>query len=289
MVFSSVTFLFFFLPLVIGLYYAAPRRARNAVLLFASLVFYTWGTGALVIPLIVSIAANYEFGRRIEAAIARDRWTTARLMLAIAAVMNVGLLAWFKYANFTVHTLGGVLATAGAPGITWRDIILPIGISFYTFHSLSYLVDIYRGVARHLVNPIDFALYITFFPQLIAGPIVRFHEIRDQLVQRTESSGLFAAGVYRFAHGLGKKVLIADSVAGVANAVFATSPDQLNTATALLLRGDRPLPRRQPPAPERGGRGPRGGRPGSRRDDGPEGRPRPRRLAVPPRRRTSRR
>ncbi len=234
MVFSSVTFLFFFLPLVIALYYAVPRRARNGVLLFGSLVFYTWGTGALVVPLIASIAANYEFGRRIEAAIARNRWTAARLLLAIAVLMNVGLLAWFKYANFTVHTLSGVLAAAGAPGLTWRDIVLPIGISFYTFHSLSYLVDIYRGVARHLVNPIDFALYITFFPQLIAGPIVRFHEIRDQLVQRTESSGLFAAGVYRFAHGLGKKVLIADSVAGVASAVFATSPDRLNTATALL-------------------------------------------------------
>ncbi|HEY0444525.1 MAG TPA: MBOAT family protein [Candidatus Limnocylindrales bacterium] len=231
MVFSSVTFLFFFLPLVIAVYYAAPRRAHNAVLLAASLVFYTWGTGALVIPLVISIAANYEFGRRIEAALGRDRHRAARLTLAVAVVMNVALLAWFKYANFAVHTFGGVL---GAGSSSWRDIVLPIGISFYTFHSLSYLVDIYRRTARHLRNPIDFALYITFFPQLIAGPIVRFHEIRDQLVVRTETSGMFAAGVYRFIHGLGKKILIADSVAGVANAVFSTPTGQLNTSTALL-------------------------------------------------------
>ncbi|MFL5679629.1 MAG: MBOAT family O-acyltransferase [Chloroflexota bacterium] len=231
MVFSSVTFLFYFLPLVVAVYYAAPRPARNAVLLIASLGFYTWGTGALVVPLIASIAANYELGRRIEAAMAAERERTARIVLAVAVVMNVAILAWFKYANFAVHTAEGVL---GAGPSTWRDIILPIGISFYTFHSLSYLVDIFRGVARHLRNPIDFALYITFFPQLVAGPIVRFHEIRHQLVQRTETSGMFAAGVYRFVHGLGKKILIADSVAGIANAVFATPTAQLNTATALL-------------------------------------------------------
>jgi alginate O-acetyltransferase complex protein AlgI len=232
MVFSSVTFLFFFLPLVIAVYYAAPRRAHNTVLLVASLAFYTWGTGALVIPLIASIAANYAFGRRIEIAIAHEGQRSARVALAIAVAMNVALLAWFKYANFAVHTFAGVLGASGPSA--WRDIVLPIGISFYTFHSLSYLVDIFRGTARHLRNPIDFALYITFFPQLIAGPIVRFHEIRDQLVTRTETSGMFAAGVYRFVHGLGKKILIADSVAGIANAVFSTPTAQLNAGTALL-------------------------------------------------------
>jgi alginate O-acetyltransferase complex protein AlgI len=158
----------------------------------------------------------------------------AKRWLAIGVVLNVGLLGWFKYANFAVATWNGAIAAAGMPAMPWANILLPIGISFYTFHALSYLIDIYRGSARHLVQPVDFALYIAFFPQLVAGPIVRFHEIRDQLVTRRETSGAFAAGVYRFAHGLGKKVLIADSVAPLANAVFAQPADQLNAPVALI-------------------------------------------------------
>jgi alginate O-acetyltransferase complex protein AlgI len=234
MVFSSVTFLFFFLPATILLYYVVPRPAKNLLLLLVSLLFYTWGTGALVVALLASIAANYVFGLGIERFMEQGRRRRARVILAIAVVMNVGLLAWFKYANFAVDTGNIVVEALGGSALTWQDIILPIGISFYTFHSLSYLVDLLRGTARHLANPLDFALYITFFPQLVAGPIVRFHEIRDQLVRRTESSGMFAAGVYRFAHGLGKKVIIADTVAPVANAAFATPTAELNTVTALV-------------------------------------------------------
>ena len=127
------------------------------------------------------------------------------------------------------------------PTLPWAEILLPIGISFFTFHALSYLVDIYRGAARHLARPVDFALYIAFFPQLIAGPIVRFHEIRDQLVERTETVDAFAAGVYRFSLGLGKKVLIADTVAPIADAAFATPTGELTPAPRWLglvaLRG----------------------------------------------------
>jgi alginate O-acetyltransferase complex protein AlgI len=122
----------------------------------------------------------------------------------------------------------------GLPALPWKDVLLPIGISFYTFHSLSFLIDVYRGTARHLVNPLDFALYIAFFPQLIAGPIVRFHEIRDQLVRRTETADQFATGVLRFAHGLGKKVLIADTVAPIADAVFGAPTDALGTSAAVI-------------------------------------------------------
>jgi alginate O-acetyltransferase complex protein AlgI len=233
-VFSSVTFLFFFLPAVIVAYYVVPRRARNLLLMLASLGFYTWGTGWLVVALIGSIAANYGLGLLIEREVVQGDARATKVWLALAVLMNVGLLAWFKYANFAVETVNGALAGAGAAPVAWAEVVLPIGISFYTFHSLSYLIDIYRGVARQLASPIDFALYITFFPQLIAGPIVRFHEIRDQLVRRTETSGLFAGGVYRFIHGLGKKVLIADTVAPVANAVFAAPPDQLNSPVAAL-------------------------------------------------------
>jgi len=226
-VFSSVTFLFFFLPAVLGAYYLVPRRARNAVLVLASLAFYTWGAGWIVVVLIASIALNSVFGLSVERAMDSGRERRARAVLALAVVMNVALLAWFKYANFTVETLNGVMGAVGADALPWADILLPIGISFYTFHSLSYLVDIYRGTARHLVHPVDFALYITFFPQLIAGPIVRFHEIRDQLVERTETSAAFTAGVYRFCHGLGKKVLIADTDFG-----------RVFNATETLFDGD---------------------------------------------------
>ncbi len=234
MVFSSISFLFFFLPAVLIGYYLVPRRVRNAWLLIASLLFYTWGAGWIVLVLIGSIALNGVFGLGVERAVEADRARRAQMILAVAVVMNVGLLAWFKYANFGVDTLNGVLGAAGGGALAWTDVLLPIGISFYTFHALSYLIDIYRGTARHLSNPIDFGLYITFFPQLVAGPIVRFHEIREQLVSRVETTGQFAAGIYRFCHGLGKKVLIADTVAPVADAAFAVPTGELTTAAAAV-------------------------------------------------------
>jgi alginate O-acetyltransferase complex protein AlgI len=234
MVFSSVTFLFFFLPAVLVAYHLTPKPLRNLVLVLASLLFYAWGAGWIVVVLVGSIALNGWFGLGIERAMEGGGRRRAQSILAVAVVFNVGLLAWFKYANFAVDTLDGALGAVGIAGPPWTTVVLPIGISFYTFHALSYLVDIYRGTARHLSNPIDFALYIVFFPQLVAGPIVRFHEIRDQLLARTETADKFASGVYRFCHGLGKKVLIADTVAPVANAAFATPTGELNTMTAVV-------------------------------------------------------
>jgi alginate O-acetyltransferase complex protein AlgI len=234
MVFSSVTFLFFFLPAVIVAYYLVPRGWRNALLVVGSLLFYTWGAGWIVIVLTVSIGINGLLGLGIERAMDAGDASRARRFLGAAVVMNVALLGWFKYANFGVDTLNGVLAATGGGALAWTDVLLPIGISFYTFHALSYLIDIYRGTARHLSSPIDFALYITFFPQLVAGPIVRFHEIRGQLVRRTETIDTFASGVYRFCHGLGKKVLIADTVAPVADAAFAVAPGEMTTMAAAI-------------------------------------------------------
>jgi len=233
-VFASVTFLFFFLPVVLLAYHAAPRAARNGLLVVASLFFYAWGAGAFVFGLLASMVANYVIGRRIEQAVDAGDARGSRRALAIGVVINLALLGVFKYANFSVASWNGMLGAAGLPTLAWAEIALPIGISFFTFHSLSYLIDIHRGAARHLVSPLDFALYISFFPQLIAGPIIRFHEIRDQLVRRRETVDAAAAGVYRFALGLGKKVLIADTVAPIANAAFGVPPDQLTTSTALL-------------------------------------------------------
>ena len=234
MVFSSVTFLFFLLPAVLIAYHLAPRRVRNALLVLASLLFYAWGAGAFVFALLASVAANYVVGARLERRVDAGDVTGARRWLAAGVVLDVALLAWFKYANFGVASWNAALAAAGLPTVPWAEIALPIGISFFTFHSLSYLVDVYRGAARHLVSPLDFTLYITFFPQLIAGPIVRFHEIRDQLVERRETFDAFAAGVYRFSFGLGKKVLIADTVAPIANAAFGVPPGELSAAAAAL-------------------------------------------------------
>jgi alginate O-acetyltransferase complex protein AlgI len=234
MVFSSSTFVFFFLPAVVAAYHLAPRRVRNGFLVAASLLFYAWGAGGFVFALLLSVAANYLIGARLERRVDADDRAGARRLLALGVALNVALLGWFKYANLAVATWNAGLESAGIPTLPWAEVALPIGISFFTFHSLSYLVDVYRGTARHLVSPLDFALYITFFPQLIAGPIVRFHEIRDQLVRRQETFDAFAAGVYRFSFGLAKKVVIADTVAPLANAAFGLPPDQLNTGSALL-------------------------------------------------------
>jgi alginate O-acetyltransferase complex protein AlgI len=234
MVFSALTFLCFFLPWTIALYYLTPRAWRNLVLLAASFVFYLWGAGAIVFVLAGSIAINYVVGHEIERNVLAGARNRARWMLATGVLVNLGLLAWFKYANFGIDQANGLLRVLGEPPLAWTAVLLPIGISFFTFHALSYLIDIYRGAAHHLANPIDFALYIAFFPQLIAGPIVRFHEIREQLVRRTETSHAFARGILRFGHGLGKKVLIADTVAPVANAIFAQPTSELGTSAVAV-------------------------------------------------------
>jgi alginate O-acetyltransferase complex protein AlgI len=234
MVFSSITFAFFFLPAILAAYHLAPRRVRNGLLVAASLGFYTWGAGAFALALVGSVAANYLIGARLERRVDAGDRAASRRLLALGVVLNVALLGWFKYANLVVATWNAGLADAGLPTVPWAEVVLPIGISFFTFHSLSYLIDVYRGTARHLVSPLDFALYITFFPQLIAGPIVRFHEIRDQLVERRETFDAFAAGVYRFSFGLAKKVVIADTVAPLANAAFGVPPGELNISAALI-------------------------------------------------------
>ena len=234
MVFSSLSFLFVFLPAVLWTYYITPRGSRNLLLLLASLLFYAWGGGALVFVLLASIAANYLLGNRIEQANGRADRVWARRYLSLAVAGNVGILVFFKYTGFASESLSAWMDALGLPYLPVLEILLPIGISFYTFQSISYVVDIYRGTARHLSNPVDFALYIALFPQIIAGPIVRFHEIREQLLVRTETSLRFARGITRFSFGLAKKVIVADSIAPTAIAVFATPASELNTATAML-------------------------------------------------------
>ena len=234
MVFSATAFLFLFLPVVLALHLVTPGRLKNSLLLVASLVFYTWGGGAFVLLLLAAILLNYGAGWLIGWARDQGREGAARVGLAVAVVVNLAILGFFKYANFVVAQLNSVGEWLGLGTIAWQTIALPIGISFFTFHSMSYVIDVFRGRTRRFANPIDFALYVALFPQLIAGPIVRFHEISDQLRRRHAGLDDFTDGVLRFAHGLAKKVIVADTVAAVADAAFGVEPGRLTMPEAWL-------------------------------------------------------
>ena len=231
MVFSSVIFLFCFLPLVLAAYWIAPRRARNGMLLVASLIFYAWGEVFYVGVMLASIAMNYAFGLWLDRARGgRDE----RFALAIAVIANLGLLGWFKYANFLVENVNRLLTgNPGAP-IELAPVHLPLGISFFTFHALSYLIDVRRGVSPPMRNPANMALYIALFPQLIAGPIIRFHDIAASILQRDSRVSDVAAGVRRFIIGLGKKVLIANVMGRAADSIFEIPSAQLTPGLAWL-------------------------------------------------------
>ncbi|MCB0790199.1 MAG: MBOAT family protein [Flavobacteriales bacterium] len=229
MVFSSPVFLFLFLPLTLLFVLLAGRRhAQNTVLLIASLLFYAWGEGAYVILMLAVVLVNYLAGLAIE------RLPSPRVSLVIAITLNLGALAWFKYANFLVDGIDKLITGGSFPPIRLERIHLPIGVSFFIFQGLSYAVDVYRGQARAQTRPGAVALYISLFPQLIAGPIVRYRDIAAQLEDRRVDVSLFASGVRRFVVGLAKKVLIADQVARIADAVFKVDVDHLPPAVSWL-------------------------------------------------------
>ena len=229
MVFSSPVFLFLFLPIVLTLYWVFPGlKARNYWLLFTSLVFYAWGEVLFIFLLCGSTYGNYLIGLWLERTEDPRRRKTA---IAVAIVLNIGLLAFFKYASLVTDSLAPVLDTIGLPPLH-SNVPLPIGISFFTFHALSYVIDIYRRKSRAATNPADTALYIFFFPQLIAGPILRWSAIAPQLLQRTPTPALFAEGVRRFIWGLSKKMIVANAVAVPADQIFALSAAELTTPVA---------------------------------------------------------
>ncbi len=231
MVFSSTIFLFLFLPLVLTGYYMVPRTLRNAYLLGASLIFYAWGEGFLVLLMLASVALNYVGGWLID----RCRGQRSkRVALVLTLVANLSLLGWFKYANFIAGNLNFLLDTLRLPTWGWDPVHLPIGISFFTFQAMSYVMDIYRGDARVQKNPVNSALYIALFPQLIAGPIVRYHHIDQQLRHRSHNIDLFAGGVALFIIGLGKKMLIANPMGEVSDQVFAVSVEELTAPVSWI-------------------------------------------------------
>jgi len=233
MVFSSTFFLFAFLPAVIICYYTQrllfKNRLRNVVLLVFSYMFYLYGAAGFLLILVFSTLADYLFGLLID----RDQ-RRKRLWLSLSVFLNLGLLAYFKYANFFIEELGVILQYLGFPLAGWEKVILPIGISFFTFQKLSYVIDVYRGKCRALVNVVGFALYVAMFSQFIAGPIIRFRDISMQLKERKESWDLFYMGAMRFCWGLAKKVIIANSCGQIADVVFGLGLPSLDTKTAWL-------------------------------------------------------
>jgi alginate O-acetyltransferase complex protein AlgI len=227
MLFSSLIFLFLFLPLVISFSLIPNARIQNYFLLAASLIFYAWGGVSYTLIMAISILMNYLFGILIEKYPLR-----ARLLLAIGVTLNLGMLAVFKYLNFIVESINGI-----APGgnvLPATSIALPIGISFFTFHGLSYIIDVYRKKFSAQRDLSILALYITLFPQLIAGPIIRYKDIYRQFVDRTTTSSKFAYGIKRFIIGLGKKVIIANTFASIADKIFALEAGELNLSLAWL-------------------------------------------------------
>lgn len=206
MLFSSIPFLYYFLPCVILLYLIAPRFLKNTVLLLSSLVFYAWGEPKYVIWMILSIILGYVFGLLIEKYRKKGNHRLAKLFMILSVTSSLAVLGYFKYADFFISNINAVTGRS----IPLLKIALPVGISFYTFQILSYTVDVYRGDVAAQKNPIDLATYVALFPQLIAGPIVRYSDIAEQLRNRNHSFEKISAGMSRFIIGLSKKILIAN-------------------------------------------------------------------------------
>lgn len=229
MLFSSALFLLLALPLVVGLYHALPHALRNPWLLLASLVFYAWGEPRLLWVMLAAMAGNYLFGLWMGRA---QGTSQAKPVLALAVTCNLAALGWFKYAGWLA-----VSANVALPlglQLPVPDVVLPLGISFYTFHALSYVIDVYRGDAQVQRNPARLALYLSLYPQLIAGPILRYHDMAAQLGRRRVDLADVSSGMARFTLGLAKKVLIANTLSRPADALFAVPVDDLSAPAAWL-------------------------------------------------------
>lgn len=228
MLFSSIVFLFTFLPAVMILYYLLPVRFRNVILLLASLVFYAWGEPVYLFLMLLSILFNYFSGLDIARSLQDKR--AAKRSLVFNLIINLAVLGFFKYEGFVLDTLNGILPVH----ISYHALPLPIGISFYTFQILSYIIDVYRGNVKVQTNLPDFALYVTMFPQLIAGPIVQYADVDEQLASREVSWTKFGEGSMYFIRGLAKKVLLANTSGMIFTEVSGLAKGNIAVMTAWL-------------------------------------------------------
>lgn len=226
MVFSSFSFIFVFLPMILAIYYLAKDKYKNACICVASLIFYAWGEPKNIVLMMLSIVINYF----LAIAIGKTKGKVKTFIMAIDIIVNIAIIGFFKYANFLINNLNMIFNS----NISNMEIALPIGISFYTFQILSYVIDVYRGKVKVQKSIVKLATYIALFPQLIAGPIVRYEDIERQLDSRTHNFNKFMEGLKRFIYGLGKKVLIANNMALIATTIYETNP---TNGTILLWLG----------------------------------------------------
>ncbi len=227
MIFSSMLFLWAFLPITLLFYYIADKRYKNIILLIVSLFFYAWGEPIYIVLMLVTITVNYAMGLIINRTPKRKK-----IWLTLTIIINLGLLGYFKYYNMLVDTIKSV---ANLQSLSVKEIALPIGISFYTFQALSYVVDLYRGEIKVQKNWYKLALYISFFPQLIAGPIVKYKDVCEQIDNRKCTVDKFAYGVKRFIYGLGKKVIISNSMALIVDSIFELDMNYVGTSLAWCI------------------------------------------------------
>ncbi|MBC7553476.1 MAG: MBOAT family protein [Taibaiella sp.] len=231
MIFSSITFLFYFLPVFFLLYYLAAPKYKNIVILLASIFFYSWGAPRFIFAILGTTVVDFYIVRSMADA---EQPFRRKLLLSFSLALNLGLLFYFKYCNFFIENIDAALLAAGAKPLTWEKVVLPIGISFYTFESLTYVVDVYRRLHQPLRKFFDYQLYIILFPKLIAGPIIRYHDFSGQVYDHTshETIDNKLKGLYRFFIGLGKKVLIANAMGHTADIIFKMPGNELGTVTA---------------------------------------------------------
>ena len=235
MVFSSNTFLLFFMPVFFLVYFLTPRKARNYVLLLASLVFYAWGAPEFIIQLVASTVANYFL---VKWMCKTEKSGLKKLLCGLSIVIPIGLLLFYKYGNFTMHNINAIRSWITGENLSTLNsqlstILLPIGISFFSFQSVTYTLDTYRGVNKPMEKLTDFVLYITMFPQLIAGPIIRYCDVADQIRNRESSMDDRLQGFYRFVLGLCKKILIADVIGAQVDAILGAADLSVLNATQV--------------------------------------------------------
>ena len=232
MIFSSHIFLHCFLPLFLAVYFLVPPKGRNLVLLLASVVFYAWGAPDFILILLASTVANFYLVKAMHRA---QRTAMKKLWCTLAILLSLGLLVYFKYANFFVDNANALLSALGLGTMVWTKVLLPIGISFFTFQSITYVVDTYRGINAPMRRLTDYMVYIIMFPQLIAGPIVRYTDIADQITaQRRLRWEECLQGFYRFVIGLSKKVLIADVLGRTVDLILTGDLTALDSGTAWI-------------------------------------------------------
>lgn len=232
MVFSSFLFLFLFLPVVTAVYFLTPRPAKNSVLLIFSVFFYGWGAPQVVPFLLLAVIFDFFVSFYLVPGSLPDR--KRKVLFTFAIVVNLSALLYYKYFNFAALELQRIFTWFGFPPVTWSEVLLPIGISFFTFHKISYLGDIFRGKVTPAKSVVDYCLYILFFPQLIAGPIIRYADVALQFQARGHSIDAVYQGFTRFCFGLGKKVLIADSLGAVVDRILSVDSHKLSTESVWL-------------------------------------------------------